>query len=55
MNEAIRQKHQIEMLSLDRLPSEHQSSTTINGGSARVCRQCSIEQYFSQNYMDQIY
>lgn len=37
MNEAIRQKHQIEMLQLDRLPKEDQGSKEVNVGSARVC------------------
>ena len=39
MNEAVRQKHQIELLLLDRLPSEDQSSSEVNVGSARVRQQ----------------
>ncbi|KAL5963556.1 Dystrophin isoform E [Taenia solium] len=35
MNEAIRQKHQIEMLQLDRLPNEDRGSKEVNVGSAR--------------------
>ncbi|EUB57936.1 Dystrophin [Echinococcus granulosus] len=35
MNEAIRQKHQIEMLQLDRLPKEDQGSAEVSVGSAR--------------------
>ncbi|CDI96945.1 dystrophins A:C:F:G:H [Echinococcus multilocularis] len=35
MNEAIRQKHQIEMLQLDRPPKEDQGSAEVSVGSAR--------------------
>lgn len=36
MNEAVRQKHQLEMLRLDRIPNEDRGSSDVNTGSARV-------------------